>query len=42
VAFFRHGENLILIKPYLRGYVSYPTSILDTTYQAEKIYKVAV
>jgi len=42
VAFFRHGENLVLIKPYLQGYVSYPTSIVDTTYQAEKIYKVAV
>ncbi len=41
VAFYRHGENLILIKPNVRGYVSYPTSIFDTTYQMEKVYKVA-
>lgn len=41
VAFFRHGESLVLIKPHLRGYVSYPTTIVDTTYQIEKIYKVA-
>lgn len=41
VAFFRHGENLVLIKPNVKGYVSYPTSIFDTVYQMEKIYKTA-
>jgi oligopeptide transport system substrate-binding protein len=41
VAFYRHGENLILIKPNVKGYVSYPTSIFDTTYQFEKVYKTA-
>jgi len=41
VAFFRHGENLVLIKPNLLGYVTYPTTIVDTVYQAEKIYKTA-
>lgn len=41
VAFYRHGENLILIKPNVQGYVSYPTSIFDTTYQFEKVYKTA-
>jgi oligopeptide transport system substrate-binding protein len=41
VAFFRHGENLILIKPNVLGYVTYPTTIFDTVYQIEKIYKTA-
>jgi oligopeptide transport system substrate-binding protein len=41
VAFFRHGENLLLIKPHIQGYVSYPTSIVDMVYQAEKIYRTA-
>ncbi len=41
VAFYRHGESLILIKPNVRGYVSYPTTIFDTTYQFEKVYKTA-
>jgi oligopeptide transport system substrate-binding protein len=41
VAFFRHGESLVLTKPQLQGYVSYPTTIVDTTYQIEKIYKLA-
>lgn len=41
VAFFRHGENLVLIKPHIQGYVSYPTSIVDMVYQAEKIYRTA-
>lgn len=41
VAFFRHGENLILIKPHVRGFVTYPTSIMDTTFQFEKVYLVA-
>ena len=38
-AFFLHGESLILIQPELQGYVSYPTAIVDTVYQIEKIYK---
>ena len=41
VAFYLHGESLTLISPQLQGYVSYPTSIVDTRYQVEKIYKVA-
>lgn len=41
VAFYLHDENLVLIKPNVRGYVTYPTSVFDTTYQMEKIYKVA-
>jgi ABC-type oligopeptide transport system substrate-binding subunit len=41
VAFYIHGENLVLVKPNLMGYVSYPTVVVDTVYQAEKIYKTA-
>lgn len=41
VAFYMHGEGLVLLKPYIQGYVSYPTSLVDTTYQIEKIYKTA-
>jgi oligopeptide transport system substrate-binding protein len=41
VAFYLHDENLVLIKPNVRGYVTYPTSVFDTTYQMEKIYKTA-
>ncbi|MGI8485528.1 MAG: peptide ABC transporter substrate-binding protein [Thermomicrobiales bacterium] len=40
VAFYLHDENLTLIKPYIKGYVTYPTSVVDTTYQSEKIYRV--
>lgn len=40
-AFYLHDESLVLVKPYLRGYVSYPTSVVDTRYQVEKIYKTA-
>ena len=40
VAFYLHDENLTLIKPYLKGYVTYPTTVVDTTYQSEKIYRV--
>ena len=41
VAFTIHGEELVLIKPEVRGYVHYPTSIVETRHQIEKIYKVA-
>jgi len=41
VAFYLHGESLVLINPNLKGYVSYPTSVVDTRYQIEKIYKTA-
>lgn len=41
VAFYLHDESLVLVKPYLQGYVSYPTSVVDTRYQVEKIYKTA-
>lgn len=41
VAFYIHGENLVLVKPNVQGYVTYPTSVVDTVYQAEKIYKTA-
>jgi len=41
VAFYLHRESLVLIQPTLQGYVSYPTSAVDTVYQAEKIYKTA-
>lgn len=41
VAFYMHGENLALLNPAIQGYVSYPTSLVDTTYQIEKIFKVA-
>lgn len=41
VAFYMHGESLLLINPQLQGYVTYPTSYVDTRYQVEKIYKVA-
>jgi oligopeptide transport system substrate-binding protein len=41
VAFYMHGENLALLSPALQGYVTYPTSLVDTTYQIEKIYKLA-
>lgn len=38
VAFYMHSESLVLIQPYVKGYVSYPTAVVDTTYQMEKIY----
>jgi len=41
VAFYLHDENLVLIKPAVQGYVTYPTSVMDTTYQMEKIFKTA-
>lgn len=41
VAFYMHGEGLVLVSPALQGYVSYPTNLVDTTYQIEKIYKAA-
>jgi oligopeptide transport system substrate-binding protein len=41
VAFYLHGESLVLVSPQLQGYVSYPTSVVDTRYQIEKIYKMA-
>jgi ABC-type transport system substrate-binding protein len=41
VAFYLHSESLVLVNPALQGYVSYPTSVVDTRYQIEKIYKVA-
>lgn len=37
-AFFLHGEGLVLIKPKIQGYVTYPTDLMDTRYQIEKIY----
>jgi oligopeptide transport system substrate-binding protein len=40
-AFYLHSASLILIHPNMKGYVSYPTSVFDTTYQIEKIYKTA-
>ncbi len=41
VAFYLHRENLVLVKPNVMGYVTYPTTVVDTFYQAEKIYKTA-
>jgi oligopeptide transport system substrate-binding protein len=41
VAFYLHSESLVLVSPSLQGYVTYPTSVVDTRYQIEKIYKVA-
>jgi oligopeptide transport system substrate-binding protein len=41
VAFYLHDENLVLVKPNVKGYVTYPTSVVDTVYQMEKIYKTA-
>ena len=41
IAPYFHNENLALIQPTLQGYVSYPTSVVDTVYQIEKIYKTA-
>ena len=38
-AFYVHNETLTLIKPYLKGYVTYPTTVADTYYQFEKVYK---
>ncbi|MGI8484066.1 MAG: peptide ABC transporter substrate-binding protein [Thermomicrobiales bacterium] len=38
-AFYLHTENLTLIKPTMQGYVTYPTSVVDTVYQFEKVYK---
>lgn len=40
-AFYMHGEALVLINPQVQGYVTYPTTIVDTRYQIEKIYMVA-
>ncbi len=39
VAFYIHPENLELIKPYVKGYVVYPTNPFDTVWQPEKIYE---
>jgi ABC-type transport system substrate-binding protein len=39
VAFYRHNEVLMLIKPNLKGYVHYPADPFDMTFQPEKIYK---
>jgi oligopeptide transport system substrate-binding protein len=41
VAFYLHGESLLLVKPNVRGYVTYPTSVFETTYQMEKVYKTS-
>jgi oligopeptide transport system substrate-binding protein len=41
VAFFVRGESLVLIKPNVQGYVTYPTNVFDTVYQFEKVYKTA-
>ena len=41
VAFYLHDENLVLVKPNVKGYITYPTSVVDTVYQMEKIYKTA-
>ena len=40
-AFYLHSASLILVQPELQGYVSYPTSVVDTVYQVEKIYKTS-
>ena len=42
IAPYFHNENLVLIQPSLQGYVTYPTSVVDTVYQVEKIYKTRV
>ncbi len=39
VAFYVHSEILELIKPYVKGYVRYPTDPMDMTWQPEKIYE---
>jgi oligopeptide transport system substrate-binding protein len=39
VAFYVHSEDLVVIKPDVKGYVRYPTSPFESTYQPEKIYK---
>ena len=39
VAFYLHGEVLMLIKPNLKGYVQYPADPFDLTFQAEKVYQ---
>ena len=39
IAPYFHNENLVLIQPSFQGYVTYPTSVADTIYQVEKIYK---
>jgi len=41
IAPYFHNENLVLVHPSLQGYVTYPTSVVDTIYQIEKIYKTA-
>ena len=41
MAFYLHRENLVLVKPNVQGYVTYPTIVVDTVYQMEKIYKTA-
>lgn len=40
VAFYVHTETLTLLKPNVRGYVTYPSAFVDTNYQFEKLYKV--
>ncbi|MDQ3653779.1 MAG: peptide ABC transporter substrate-binding protein [Chloroflexota bacterium] len=40
VAFTTHAETLLLLNPQIQGYVTYPTTVFDTRYQIEKIYKV--
>jgi oligopeptide transport system substrate-binding protein len=37
--FYMHTENLTLIKGDLQGYITYPTSVVDLNFQAEKIDK---
>lgn len=39
--FYMHGESLVLVSLALQGYVTYPTSVVDTRYQIEKIYKTS-
>lgn len=40
-AFYLHGEGLVLLNPRVQGYVTYPTDLMDTRYQIEKIYVTA-
>ncbi len=40
-AFFLHGEGLVLMNPKIQGYVTYPTDLMDTRYQLEKVYIAA-
>lgn len=40
-AFFLHGEGLVLMNPKIQGYVTYPTDLMDTRYQFEKVFVAA-